>query len=134
MKDASDIEDLDFENISYGLTDEDLDEVIDEVRGETFDYSGKKCRVFQRETQVKFSNQKDWFASVAVDWSEGELREHIPSFQSEVWDTEFTGKRRWVISRVGHEREGISREDAEEEAEWLAEQVIMMENDPTFTS
>lgn len=128
---AEDFEDLDLDDIDMGFTDDDLEDVVDSVRGDLFQYSGVQCRVRKSEIEwiegesITKSRQKFWMAGVEVDWPEDVMLRVQELFESDIWDT----KGGWVEVRVGHER-AVSREEAEDEAEWLAEQVVMLKNDP----
>lgn len=121
-------EDLDLGNISMGVTDEELEEVYDEVGGDRFQYAGQQCRVRKTETEIAGSRQKDWIAGVYAGWDAVEMTKVDRYFQSEIWET----TNGWVEVRVGHERGSANRELAVDEAEWLAEQVVMLENDPNI--
>jgi len=128
---AEEFEDVDLENIDYGFSDDDLDDVIDSVSGDNFLRAGKQCRLRKSEVEatdgesLTKSRQKFWIAGVQVDWPEHQRQRAQQLLDSDVWNTEDD----WVEIRVGHER-AVSREEAEDEVEWLAEQVVMLENDP----
>lgn len=119
-------EDLDLDNISMGLSEDDLDDVYDSLRGNEFRHARQTCRVRTKRSEVEGSLQDDWLAGVRVSWDDEFVRRAQELFQSDIWDT--NGK--WIEVRVGHESGSANRELAEEEAEWLAEQVVMLENDP----
>lgn len=121
---------MDLDNIEMGFTDDDLEDVVDDVRGDLFLYSGVQCRVRKKHVEstdesITKSQQEFWFAEVEVDWPDEVMFRVQELFESDIWDT----NAGWVSVRVGHERV-VSREEAEDEAEWLAEQVVMLKNDP----
>lgn len=130
---ADDFENMDMDNIEYGFTDEDLGEVIDDVRGDVFEYSGYSCRV--RKTQVDEDHDQDkivksrqefWVAGVYVEWE----KHHFDDC-SDLFDPPLMFYNDgWIEVRVGHERT-VTREKAEDEAEWIAEQLIMFRSDPS---
>ncbi|AGC34430.1 hypothetical protein HVTV-2_gp60 [Haloarcula virus HVTV-2] len=128
---AEDFKDLDLDGLDMGFTDDDLEDVVDSVRGDLFQYSGVQCRVRKTEVvarehdSITASQQKFWVAGVEVDWPDDVMTRAQQMFESDIWDTDAG----WVEVRVGHER-AVSREEAEDEAEWLAEQVVMLRNDP----
>ncbi|AGM11921.1 hypothetical protein DNAM5_59 [Haloarcula californiae tailed virus 1] len=129
---ADEFEDLDLDNIEMGFTDDDLDDVLDSVKGEEFRHSGVSCRVRKTdvdatEETITKSQQRFWVVGVEVDWDEELIQRAQELFDSDIWDT----ASGWVEVRVGHER-SVSREEAEREVEWLAEQVVMLENDPNI--
>lgn len=112
-----------------GFTDDDLDEVIDSVRGEKFVVAGKECRVRRTETDETNARKRDWIVGVYLDWPP-EYRERAQTaFDRDLWDISVEDGQLFLEVRVGHERQH-TREDVEREAEWLAEQAVMLENDP----
>lgn len=128
---AEDFENLNVDNLETGLTDEDLEDVIGEVKGHEFVCAGKQCRV--RKSQIEErdgdslsnSRQKFWVVGVEVDWPEDVLNSASFYFDKRL----MVRDDGWIEVRAGHERT-TSREEAEGEVEWLAEQVVMLENDP----
>lgn len=131
---AEEFEEMDLDNISYGFTEDDLEDVVDEIKGDRFVHSGKSCRVRNGDVEseegesITKSRQGFWFAAVKVDWDEETMRK----VGGKIFDDSMLYiDDSWIESRVGHERTS-SREEAEDEAEWLAEQVVMAENDPRF--
>lgn len=130
---AQEFDDMDLENIDYGLTDDDLDDVIDEVKGDEFQCAGKRCRLRKSQIEAKDddaltqSRQEFWVAGVEVNWPDEIMQRAAQLFDAKIMHLDDG----WVEVRVGHERT-TSREEAEDEAEWLAEQVVMLENDPNL--
>lgn len=128
---AEEFADMDLENIEMGFTDDDLEDVVDSVRGDLFQCAGIQCRVRKAEVEetdetITKSRQKFWVAGVEVNWPEHLMQRAAQMFDAEILHYDDEG---WIEVRVGHER-ATSREDAEDEAEWLAEQVVMLRNDP----
>lgn len=126
---------MNLDDLDVGFTDEDLEDVVDSVRGDRFQYSGIQCRVCKTqidrriEESITRSSQKFWIAGVQTDWEIEHMKNAPRYFESDIWRAdEMDG---WIEVRVGHER-AVSREEAEDEAEWLAEQVVMMQNDPNI--
>lgn len=128
---AEEFADMDLDNLDMGFTDDDLEDVVDSVRGDLFQCAGIQCRVRKAEVEetdetITKSRQKFWVAGVEVNWSEHLMQRAAQMFDAEILHYDDEG---WIEVRVGHER-ATSREDAEDEAEWLAEQVVMLRNDP----
>lgn len=131
---AEEFKDIDLDNIETGFTEEDLEEVTEKVKGDQYEYSGVLCNV--RKTEITSSDepitksqQKFWIVGVQVDWPQEVITRAQELFQSDIWSSD--ARSGWIEVRVGHERAN-SREDAEDEVEWLAEQVVMLENDPNI--
>jgi len=128
---ADDFEDMDLDNLDYGLSDDDLDDVIEDVKEDEFLCAGQRCRLRKTEVDAKDddaltqSRQKFWVAGVEVNWPEDVMQRAAQFFDADIMLLDDG----WVEVRVGHERT-TSREEAEDEAEWLAEQAVMLENDP----
>lgn len=112
-----------------GFDEEELEDVIDTVRGDTFEYAGKVCRVRRTETNVTGSSARDWIVGVYLDWPPEYRTRAKTAFERALWDISIENGQLFLEVRVGHERQH-TREDAEREAEWMAEQAVMLENDP----
>lgn len=113
-------EDMDLDELEYGVSDEELQEIAEDVELDyTWEYAGVQCAVMPyTENNVKTTS---WLAMIHVEWDMPVAINKL--FQSNIWDYEDG----WVRVRVMGDRDM-----AEDEAEWLAEQVVMIENDPNF--
>jgi len=136
MKDSFDSH-TEFEHLEVdeevGFDEDQLEEVIDEVRGDTFEYAGKVCRVRRTETDVTNSSTRDWIVGVYLDWPPEYRTRAKTAFERELWGISVEDEQLFLEVHVGHERQ-YTRDDVEREAEWLAEQAVMLENDPNAPS
>lgn len=112
-----------------GFDEDDLEDVIGDVRGDTFEHAGKRCRVRKSQTEATNANKSDWIVGVYLDWPPSYRGHAETAFERDLWNISSEDGQLFLEVRVGHERQH-TREDAEREAEWLAEQAVMLENDP----
>jgi hypothetical protein len=118
---GDDYEQLGLDHLETGLSDEELQEVIDNVESPGFEHSGVPCKIEKRG----IGRAEAWRVSVLMELTIGEQMSVQEMFNTDIYEVDSQPEGTWVVSRVRGDRN-----DAEDEVKWLAEQVVMIENDP----